>query len=161
MTTTIEPPWTWPLPRLDQSPTILSVRDHAAILGYERGLAGQSIVTVLAAADGEIAFAERTSRGFLVSVDHVDGWSTHYSELAYMLASPTDRFRGRRKARVRAGDPLGFTGSGCARIVFEIWRRTSGGHAPMDPSGVLRTAALLAGAEGTSRARVPRILQAA
>jgi hypothetical protein len=54
----------------------------------------------------------------MICLDHAGGWSTQYADLAHVLATPTDRFRRRRKTRVRASDVLGHarTTRACACV---------------------------------------------
>jgi hypothetical protein len=100
--------WVWPLPRLDgAAPCIIEpAREHPPPDGFAIGYSGRSsspsLGPVFAAQDGVVTYAISTAGGSALCIDHVGGWSTHYAELEHLLARPTDRFRHRRKERVRA-----------------------------------------------------------
>lgn len=81
--------------------------------------------------------------GHVVTLDHPGGWSTHYGHLEHMFTLATDRFRRRRKQRVRAGDVLGYAGRDPLRIAFEIWRTDDDGQHPADVADLLRNALVL------------------
>jgi len=89
---------------------------------------------VFAAQDGIVTYAGSTAHGAAVSIDHLGGWSTHYSELEHLLARPTDRFRRRRKERVRAGDVIGHACRSALRIRFGLSRLTDDGSIEQDPA---------------------------
>ncbi|MCX5748321.1 MAG: hypothetical protein NT062_38200 [Proteobacteria bacterium] len=55
-----------------------------------------------------------------------------------MLAVPTDRFARRRKARVRAGDVLGYASRPSLVVRFELWRLDDNGYAAIDPAELMR-----------------------
>ena len=79
------------------------------------------------ARDGVIRYANKIAHGYAMVIDHLDGWSTYYSNLDEMFASPTDKHRAHREARVKAGDVLGYIGSmqpGSFKCLhFELWER--------------------------------------
>ena len=132
-------PWVCPLPKLDSDPRVLSTDRRGVVLGYATDVsAAERFVPVFAAHDGAIVFAAETATGFTVTVDHAGGWSTHYGELEHMFTLATDRFRNRRKERVRAGDIIGYSGRDPVRVAFEIWRSTDDGREPVAPDEHVR-----------------------
>jgi hypothetical protein len=131
-------PWIWPLPKLDgTAPCILapsrtSLSDEIEI-GYLDRSSSPGLVPVFAAQDGIITYAG-TARGTpTLCIDHPGGWSTQYSELAHVLARPTDRFRRRRKERVRAGDIVGHAPRTSLCIRFALSQLTDDGCVVVDP----------------------------
>lgn len=66
----------------------------------------------------------------MFAIDHADGHASSYSGLAHVLALSTDRFRRRRKERVRAGAVIGYLQAGTGRLLLEISRD----HRPVDAS---------------------------
>jgi hypothetical protein len=141
-------PWVWPLPRLDGlAPCVLppiddSSRDRVAI-GYAGRSSSPSPVPVFAAQDGVITYAATAGGSPTVCLDHAGGWSTQYADLAHVLAASTDRFRRRRKVRVRAGDVLGHARPDALRVRFGLGRLTDGEWASIDPSESMHTWTLL------------------
>jgi len=118
--------WIWPLPRLaGENPTVLlQVRDErcAVHLGYARGDFEELYVPVFAAYAGLISFAERTSSGCAISIDH-GKWTTHYAHLRDMFVVPTVPRR-RKRACVRAGEIIGYAARSPVHIRFELWQWT-------------------------------------
>ncbi len=132
-------PWVWPLPRLDgAAPRILTTAGGPSPDGVELGYPGRSrspgLVPVFAAQNGVVTYASNAAGGSVLSIDHAGGWSTHYSELEHALARPTDRFRRRRKERVRAGDVIGHARRSTLRIRFGLSRLTEDGFVEQDPA---------------------------
>lgn len=119
-------PWVWPLPRLDGiAPCILASADQHADgveIGYHERAFSPSLVPVFAVQDGIVPYACMGVDGATLCIDHPGGWSTHYSELQHLLTRPTDRFRRRRKERVRAGDVIGHARRSALRIRFGLSR---------------------------------------
>ncbi len=141
--------WLWPLPRLDgAAPCILPPPccrpelDGVAI-GYSGRSSSPSLVPVFAAQDGVIAHAGTTSAGATLSIDHEDGWSTHYAELEHLLARSTDRSPRRRRERVRAGDVIGHACRSTLRVRFGLSRLTGGVRIAQDLAGYLSTWSIL------------------
>jgi hypothetical protein len=66
------------------------------------------------------------------------GWSTQVIDLEHVLALSTDRFRHRRKLRVRAGDVLGHVRSSL-RIRLGLARLLDGEWAASDPAALIHT----------------------
>jgi murein DD-endopeptidase MepM/ murein hydrolase activator NlpD len=132
--------WIWPLPRLDgAAPCIIELaREHPQLDGIAIGYPGRSsspsLVPVFAAQDGFVTYAVSTASGSTLCIDHVGGWSTHYSELEDLLTRPTDRFCRRRKERVRAGDVIGHARRATLRIRFGLSCLTDEGSVDQDPS---------------------------
>jgi Peptidase family M23 len=130
--------WFWPLPRLDGSaPCILAPTEPLSDtieIGYQDRSSSPDLVPVLAAQDGIIPYAGTSADGATVCIDHPAGWSTQYSELADLLARPTDRFRQRRKERVRAGDVIGHARRSALRIRFALTQLTEDGCVAVDPA---------------------------
>jgi len=151
-------PWVWPLPRLDGlapgiiTPTKGSPSDHVE-LGYPGRASSPSLVPVFAAQDGIVAYAGSKGSPTLC-LDHAGGWSTQYAELEHVLVMPTDRFRHRRKARVRAGDVLGHARRSALGISFALTRFTDDGSVSVDPAEWMHTWSVLPWFAEPSR-RVP------
>lgn len=140
--------WVWPLPRLDGvAPSIIATGSGQPPLdGVKIGYPGRSslpdFVPVFAAQDGVITYAGRSSDGSTLCIDHAGGWSTQYAELEHLLARPTDRFRRRRKERVRAGDVIGHARSSL-RIRFGLACLIDGASVDHDPSSWMPAWSLL------------------
>lgn len=98
---------------------------------------------MFAARDGVIAYAGTASGSPTICLDHAGGWSTQYAELEHVLAMPTDRFRRRRKVRVRAGDVLGHARRSSLRIRFGLERLTDGESTAVDHAEAMHTWSLL------------------
>jgi hypothetical protein len=130
-------PWVWPLPRLDGlEPSIIEFgREQPPLDGVALGYQGRSsspgLVPVFAAQDGIVTYAGNTADGSTVCLDHVGGWSTQY---AHLLTRPTDRFRRRRKERVRAGDVIGHASRSALRIRFALSQLTDDGCLAVQPA---------------------------
>jgi murein DD-endopeptidase MepM/ murein hydrolase activator NlpD len=132
------PSWVWPLPRLDGvAPSILAATDgtrrDAVEIGYEGRASSRSFVPVFAAQDGIVTYAGTTGDSPTLCIDHAGGWSTQYSELEHLLVRPTDRFRRRRKERIRAGDVIGHARKTALRIRFGVSQLTDDGCVAHDP----------------------------
>lgn len=150
-------PWIWPLPRLDGvNPSILPTHDHVRTdglvqIGYPDRTSSPDFVPVFAVQDGIITYAVRTDQSTTLCLDHPAGWSTQYNELEHVLALSTDRFRRRRKVRVRAGDVLGHVRSSL-RIRFGLSRLIDGEWVASDPAELIHAWPILPWfAEPTSR----------
>jgi hypothetical protein len=150
-------PWVCPLPRLDGvNPSFLLTRDRARTdglvqIGYRDRASSPDFVPVFAAQDGIITYAVRAEQGTTLCLDHPGGWSTQYSELEHVLALSTDRFRRRRKVRVRAGDVLGHV-RGSLQVRFGLSRLIEGEWVVIDPVEFLHAWSILPWfAEPTSR----------
>jgi hypothetical protein len=87
---------------------------------------------VIAAQDGIIAYAGPATGSRTLCIDHAGGWSSNYYELGDLLTRPTDRFRCRRKERVRAGDVIGHAPRSSLRIRFGLSRVTDAGSIDED-----------------------------
>jgi murein DD-endopeptidase MepM/ murein hydrolase activator NlpD len=153
--------WVWPLPRLDGiAPCIIEPAGTPALdgvaIGYRERSSSPGLVPVFAAQDGIVIYAASTGSGSTLSIDHAGGWTTHYSELEHLLARPTDRFRRRRKERVRAGDIIGYARRTLLQIRFALSRFNGDECAPQDPSFWMPEWSLLPWFEGFPRA--PRLL---
>jgi len=140
--------WVWPLPRLDgTAPCLLSpfrVRLPDSIeLGYWGRSPSLDLVPVFAAQDGTIAYAGADHGTSTLCIDHAGGWSTQYSELAHVLARPTDRFRRRRKERVRAGDVVGHAPRASSRVRFALSHVTNEACLIVDPTERMATWSIL------------------
>lgn len=122
-----DPSWFWPLPRLagDTPQVTLHVNDDrcAVHIGYERVSFDGLFVPVYAAKSGFVTFAQRTSNGCAISIEHDRTWCTHYAHLKDMFVVPTVPAR-RRRARVRAGDVIGYAAANPIHIRFELWKWT-------------------------------------
>mgnify|MGYP000747637672 CR=1 FL=1 len=133
-------PWVWPLPRLDGiAPSIVATHADGVELGYAGRVAAAGLVPVFAARDGIVTYAARAGASPTVWLDHADGWSSQYAELEHVLAAPVDRFRRRRKPRVRAGDIIGHARRSTLGVRFALSRLIEG-----EP-GAADAAALMAG----------------
>ncbi len=132
--------WVWPLPRLDGvAPCIIAPGSgqpplDSITIGYPGRASSPDLVPVFAAQDGVVTYASSTTDGSTLCIDHLGGWSTHYSELEHLLTRPTDRFRRRRKERVRAGDVIGHASRTTLRIRFGLSRLTDEGCIELDPA---------------------------
>lgn len=130
--------WVWPLPRLDGiAPSIVAAHPDAVELGYPERSSALGLVPVFAAHDGVIAYATGAGASPTVCIDHPDGWSTQYAELEHLLTAPVDRFRRRRKPRVRAGDVLGHARRATLRLRFGLSRLTDDEPRAIDPAALL------------------------
>ncbi len=141
-------PWVWPLPRLDGvAPCVLASIDETRRDSVDIGYAGRSespgFVPVLAAHDGVITYAGTANGSPTVCLDHAGGWSTQYADLEHVLAQPTDRFRRRRKTRVRAGDVLGHARRSSLRVRFGLARLGDSGWVIADPTEPIHTWSVL------------------
>jgi murein DD-endopeptidase MepM/ murein hydrolase activator NlpD len=126
--------WIWPLPRLaGDTPSVTAhINDdrRAVHVGYERMSFNGLFVPVYAAQGGTISYAQRTSNGCAVSIEHGHTWCTHYAHLQDMFVVPTYPAR-RRRARVRAGDVIGYAAANPIHIRFELWKWTDAdGYVP-------------------------------
>lgn len=153
--------WIWPLPRLDGvTPCILRAPASPSTDGVKIGYHGRSLssgrVPVFAAQDGIITYAGTANRGSVLCLDHSEGWSTQYSELEHLLARPTDRFRRRRKERVRAGDIIGHARRAPLQIRFSLSRLHGGECVILDPATWMPEWSFLPWFE--SESRIPRSL---
>jgi hypothetical protein len=139
--------WVWPLPRLDgAAPCVLAAGGLPADgieLGYPDRLWSPGLVPVFAAQDGIVTYASNAAGSSALSIDHAGGWSTHYSELEHVLARPIDRFRCRRKERLRAGDVIGHARRSALRIRFGLSELTDDGCVARDPAARLHAWAVL------------------
>jgi hypothetical protein len=140
--------WIWPLPRLDGvAPCIIQPaegsRSDGIAIAYPERCLSPSLVPVFAAQDGVVTYAGNTANGSTLCIDHVGGWSTQYAELAHLLTRPTDRFRRRRRERVRAGDVIGHACRSTLRIRFGVSLLTDEGCVEQDPSSWMPAWAML------------------
>lgn len=141
--------WIWPLPRLDGvAPSIVCPlgeprRDRAIDIGYHGRNASPTLVPVFAAQDGIITYAARTDRCATICLDHAGSWSTQYEELEHLLVMSTDRFRSRRKNRVRAGDVLGHARRASLRIRFALSQLTDAKWVAVEPAELMHTWSVL------------------
>lgn len=116
--------WFWPLPRLaGESPRIIRHANDERLgldVGYDRMGFAELYVPVFAARGGTISFAAHVTSGYAVTIDH-GAWSTHYAHMERMFVTPT-LGRRRRRARVRAGEVIGYAGRDPAHVRFELWK---------------------------------------
>jgi hypothetical protein len=103
-------------------------------IGYPGRASSPELVPVFAAQDGIVTYASSGTGGSAICIDHAGGWSSSYSELEHLLTRPTDRFRCRRKERVRAGDVIGHAPRSGLRIRFGLSRITDVGSVEEDPA---------------------------
>jgi murein DD-endopeptidase MepM/ murein hydrolase activator NlpD len=141
-------PWVWPLPGLNGiPPCIVGPADGSAHdsvdIGYPDRCWSPRPVPVLAACDGVITFVGSSQGSLTVCVDHAGGWSTQYADLGDVLGMPTDRFRRRRKTRVRAGDVLGHARGSAPYIHFGLSRFGDTGWCIVDPTALMHTWSVL------------------
>jgi murein DD-endopeptidase MepM/ murein hydrolase activator NlpD len=119
--------WFWPLPRLaGEQPQIISYANDDRLgvdIGYRQLAFGDLFVPVFAARGGTISYAAQVTSGFALTIDHGGMWSTHYAHLEQMFVTPT-LGRRRRRARVQAGDVIGYAGRTPNHVRFELWRWT-------------------------------------
>jgi murein DD-endopeptidase MepM/ murein hydrolase activator NlpD len=120
--------WFWPLPRLaGEQPSIIAHandRRRGVDIGYQRLAFTELFVPVFAVQGGSVSFAARVTSGFAVTIDHGGRWSTHYAHLEQMFVTST-LGRRRRRARVHAGDVIGYAGRIPNHVRFELWKWTS------------------------------------
>jgi hypothetical protein len=140
--------WIWPLPRLDNlAPCILTPFTNKSSgdveVGYRERASSSDLVPVFAARDGIITYVSAADGSPTLYLDHAGGWSTQYSELAHVLARPTDPFRKRRKERVRAGDVIGHAPRTSIRIRFSLSRLSDAGCIMVDPGEWMPTWSML------------------
>jgi Peptidase family M23 len=141
-------PWVWPLPRLDgAAPCVLvstgDSKDDAISIGYSDRSSSPGFVPVLAAHDGIVTYAGTVNGEPTVCLDHAGGWSTQYAHLEHALVTPTDRFRRRRKSRIRAGDVLGHARRSSLSIRFGLAKVTEHGWLATDPTALMHTWSVL------------------
>jgi murein DD-endopeptidase MepM/ murein hydrolase activator NlpD len=134
--------WYWPLPRLaGETPRILAHANDGRCgvdLGYVRLAFPELFVPVFAARGGVVSFAAHVASGFALTIDHGGVWSTHYAHLERMFVVPT-LGRRHRRARVRAGDVIGYAGRDPSHVRFEVWKWTSrDGYVPMNAARAMR-----------------------
>lgn len=134
--------WYWPLPRLaGESPRIIAHANdgrRAVDIGYELLAFSQLFIPVYAVRSGTVSFAAELASGCAVTIDHGGVWSTHYAHLEKMFVAPT-LARRRRRARVRAGEVIGYAGRDPSHVRFELWKWTArDGFVPVRPSLVMR-----------------------
>jgi murein DD-endopeptidase MepM/ murein hydrolase activator NlpD len=134
--------WFWPLPRLaGEHPRIVShAHDgrHGIDIGYERLSFLDLFVPVYAARAGAISYAVRATSGYAITIDHGGVWSTHYAHLEQMFVTQTLGRRVRR-ARVRAGEVIGYAAKTPNHVRFELWRWTSrDGFVPVNAAPHMR-----------------------
>jgi len=141
-------PWIWPLPRLDGvSPSIIPTHDPTwtdgiVQIGYTDRAASADLVPVFAAHDGIITYAFRGERGATLCLDHPAGWSSQYDGLESVIALSTDRFRRRRKVRVRTGEVLGHVRAPL-RIGFALSRLVDGAWVPVQTAELIHAWSML------------------
>lgn len=120
--------WVWPLPRLsgDNPKVIAHLNDDrgGVDVGYERVNFEGLFVPVYAAQGGTVSYAQRTSSGCAISIEHGGRWCTHYAHLKDMFVVPTHPGRTKR-ARVRAGEVIGYAAADPIHIRFELWKWTN------------------------------------
>lgn len=132
--------WVWPLPRLDGlapciiEPTPASPAPGGIAIGYPGRASSPDRLPVFAVQDGVVVYANSSAGGAAICIDHAGGWSSHYGELEHLLTRPTDRFRRRRKQRVRAGDVIGHAPRSILRIRFGLSRVADDGCVDEDPA---------------------------
>jgi murein DD-endopeptidase MepM/ murein hydrolase activator NlpD len=134
--------WFWPLPRLaGEQPRIVSYANddrHGVDIGYERLSFLDLFVPVYASHAGAISYAVRATSGYAITIDHGGMWSTHYAHLEQMFVTSTLGRRIRR-ARVRAGEVIGYAGKTPNHVRFELWRWTSrDGFVPVNAAPFMR-----------------------
>ena len=135
----------WPLPRLNGlSPCIVLSAGNSPAgsedveIGYPDRASSSSHIPVIAAQDGIIAYAGSATGSSTLCIDHAGGWSTQYSDLERLLVRPTDRFRRRRKERVRADDIIGHAPRSL-RIRFAVSRLTDDECVVVNPGAWMHT----------------------
>jgi hypothetical protein len=147
-------PWVWPLPEVDGvAPRILThqgspVSDRVEI-GYAVDASAKEPIPVLATQSGIVAYASDST----LCIDHADRWSTQYDNLNHVLVWPTDRFRRRRKERVRAGDVIGHLSRSRPRLGFMLSRWTDNEFRAMDPASWMRAWSVLSWSGSVTPAR--------
>jgi murein DD-endopeptidase MepM/ murein hydrolase activator NlpD len=111
-----------------------------------------SYTPVFAVQDGEIAAAETTGDGFVVAVEHRDGWTSCYWNLERIFCSRRKMSAASPKERVRAGDVIGYVGGSSLEfglmkpLRFGLCRRVAGddrGLEAVDPRARMDTWLLL------------------
>ena len=75
----------------------------------------------------------------MVCVDHAGGWSTQYADFEHLLVTPTDRFRRRRKTRIRSGDVLGHVRQPSQRVRFGLTRLDESNWRTINPTELMRS----------------------
>jgi Peptidase family M23 len=79
---------------------------------------------VFAAQAGTIVYAGRTDTGGVITLDHGNGWATHYAKLEHLFAATRPPYSRKRVETVKAGDVLGYAGGTNLRpLRFELWRK--------------------------------------
>ncbi|HEY4177973.1 MAG TPA: peptidoglycan DD-metalloendopeptidase family protein [Kofleriaceae bacterium] len=131
--------WIWPLPYAFGNPTVIRTVDDERCgvdLGYERPLPEPIFLPVYAVQAGEVSFAGETDTGYGASIDH-GKWCTHYGHMKQMFVT-RNLGRVRRRARVRAGDVIGYASEHPVHLRFELWQRAvTGGFKAVHPAAHL------------------------
>jgi murein DD-endopeptidase MepM/ murein hydrolase activator NlpD len=79
---------------------------------------------VFAAQAGTIVYAGRNDTGAAITLDHGNGWATHYAKLEHLFAATRPPYSRNRVETVKAGDVLGYAGGTSLRpLRFELWRK--------------------------------------
>jgi len=136
-------PWVHPLAELNgckpAHPRLAADGSHVE-LTYADNPTLPRLVPVFAAHDGVITYAAKSGATSVICLDHPGGWSTQYGDLEHVFASPTDRFRRRRKERVRTGDVLGYAAGPCVLVRFTLAQLVDEEEpcAPIDPRDRMR-----------------------
>ncbi|HEU0029887.1 MAG TPA: M23 family metallopeptidase [Kofleriaceae bacterium] len=116
-------------------------------VGYETTKPLPRFVPVFAPHDGVILYAgkititceDKTFNRYQLWIDHGGGWATRYANLEHVFATPTDRFDRGRKARVRAGDVIGYANPSPLELGFELWRCDDETFGPIEPHDYMHT----------------------
>jgi len=134
------PTWRWPLPRTRANdPRVVGELIRTGRRNVELGYAEhvRDPVPVSAARAGAVMSALELPTGFAVSIDHEDGWTTHYAHLSKLFVDPCLPDRAKRQ-RVAAGQILGLAARSPTHICFEMWRWDGRRFNAIDPKPELQ-----------------------
>jgi hypothetical protein len=154
--------WIWPLTALTGVAPVVIEASRAAekqrpiALGYPYGTFAQNFIPVVATHGGIVTYAARGDSGAMISLDHPGGWSTQYEGLADLSVFATDRFLGRRSARMQAGEVLGHLSQSSPTMRFSLSRLTDLGMMAIDPAQYLHTWSILPCPSSSPRSCKPR-----
>lgn len=129
--------WICPLPIFDGHVPTLLEKDATTTrvsVGYLDGCPSGIRIPVFAAQRGLVTFAGRLNDDTIVRIAHSRGWASEYSGLSLLLAAST----GSRKARIRAGEVVGYVSGTAPRVSFQLAQRAHSASGGSESSELMR-----------------------